>query len=1504
VVEVFLRIEDEASGGGATDVAVQVEPSHTIAALSRALDVHLHGRAGRPPPALALVAASAPDPLHAALVPLDPGATVAGTGLLSGDVLRLGPDPHRAGRASPARRLGWELVVCSGPDAGRTIGLRPGTLLIGRDPSCGLVLSDPKLSRVHLKLHLGDPGAVGGLEVRPGAEARSEVRVNGQPVGAGASIGAGDLIVIGGTTLAARPVVRPVEPPGEATTVARTGDGDERPLGQIPFHRGPYYPSPVEPRVFDALGDVPEAPEPVRFAYLAAAGPLVMGVAMALVYSPRFLIFTAFAPVIALAAYVEQRRRNRRRYGRGERRFRERLAERRAEVDEALAIERLRRFLGAPDLADLAARARNRSVDLWVRDRQASDFLTLRLGLGDATPLVRIHPETRGDERLRQQLETELEPAGTLRDIPITVDLAELPVLALVGAISDTTALASSLVLQAACLHSPEDVIIVAGVTSGRAMCDWLKWLPHTRSASSPIGADHLATTTEGVDRLLTNLLVVAEARHAGADRTIDHRWPRLLVTVDRQLDPDPAIVSRLLDACPAAGISVIWLTASDDRVPRQARAVVTCAPPVSGDRSQVSYTDPASDRQTIEIERASALSADSISRSLAPVRDASSAGAASGLPRVVPLAAALGTDQLSADWVASRWGIDRGYSLAAPIGLAAGGPLVIDLVAHGPHGLIGGTSGAGKSELLMSMVAGLIASNSPRSLNLLFIDYKGGASSEEFKNVPHTVGHVTNLDGVLARRALISLRAELNRRMDLLQGRAKDLAGMIQGHGADAPPSLVIIVDEFATLVREIPEFVAGIVDIAQRGRSLGIHLVLATQRPSGAVNENILANTNLRICLRMLDGAESTSVIGTSDAASIPLPLKGRGFARLGPGELIAFQTAWSGAPMLAGGPGPPPVEVEPFRSVSTQVAQPAPRAEPAPPPGSGTTQIEELVAAVRVAADRLGLERGRSPWRDELPTHLQLAQVRNEAVSRWSSGLAPGANRARAGWAVPIAMLDDPEGQDQYPALIDLAAGGGLLVFGTGGSGKTTTLRVLAAAVALDHAEQADHDLTLLGLDFASRGLTAIGALPQCAAVATGDELEAVTRIVAMLDGELQRRRAEVAAATRDGLVPPVFGRVLLLIDDYGNLAQTFEGAGAGPGLYQWLEMVNRVIVDGRQVGIHTAATATRRATVKASVLSAVANRIVLRQADPAAYVELGLPAAAVGDGDDLPPGRGYLNGPTLVQVAALSDRPRPTTTGDGEPEALRAMASHVCDMVASVPRPGPALATSPLPDDMEPLAVDPADAVLAPMVVPLGVSDLALEVIRVDLSAGSLTLIGDPRSGRTTALATIGHHLASAGCEVWLVGPAGSRLGSLDKAARAVFGRPADIAPVLDELAAMEAQEPGEIGRVLLIDDVDLLEDPVLDPPSARLISAGAAYVASTMGLRGYSTNAIVQDMKKNRSLLYLRPSSAREVQELAGCTPSIRPGLAMVPGRGVLVVNRVPTVLQVANYFAG
>ena len=406
---------------------------------------------------------------------------------------------------------------------------------------------------------------------------------------------------------------------------------------------------------------------------------------------------------------------------------------------------------------------------------------------------------------------------------------------------------------------------------------------------------------------------------------------------------------------------------------------------------------------------------------SLAPLRDATSASATTAIPRIVPLLSLFGPEPPTPLSVTSTWSAPKPYGLRAPIGMGPSGPLVLDLVEHGPHALIGGTSGAGKSELLQSIVAALIHEYPPTRLTFLFVDYKGGAATEVFNTVPHTVGYVTNLDASLSLRALTSLRAELNHRMRLMEGRAKDLAEMLEKHPDEAPPSLVIVVDEFATLVKEVPEFVAGVVDIAQRGRSLGVHLILATQRPSGSVNDNILANTNLRISLRMLDASESRTVIGVPAAADIALPLKGRGFAKLGPSDLIEFQSAYTGATLTeeaevspvtvhrfgslpaaraetrsAPRPLPPPRPSSLAHDVAPPVARPtgAPQTTNRPP----TTHLDVLLDAVTQGCGRLA-DAAQAVARDAArAARLVRHRTARPRVGAWSPRPLPDARHAR--------------------------------------------------------------------------------------------------------------------------------------------------------------------------------------------------------------------------------------------------------------------------------------------------------------------------------------------------------------------------------------------------------------------------------------------------------------------------------------------------------------------------
>ena len=314
----------------------------------------------------------------------------------------------------------------------------------------------------------------------------------------------------------------------------------------------------------------------------------------------------------------------------------------------------------------------------------------------------------------------------------------------------------------------------------------------------------------------------------------------------------------------------------------------------------------------------------------------------------------------------------------------------------------------------------------------------------------------------------------------------------------AEAPPSLVIVVDEFATLVQEIPDFVAGMVDMAQRGRSLGIHLVLATQRPTGAVNDNILANTNLRIALRVLDSADSSAVIGAKDAAAIPVPLRGRAYARTGPGALMPFQCAWSGAPYS-------PTRSKEIEQSQVAVVRPFPfgaadadqvRAGPRGRPAGGRlpTQLEALVEVAATTARSLGLAPARPPWVEPLSEQVGLASLLRGAPERGE------AHQRDPGRWVTIGLADLPDQQRQALVDVDLEADGGLLVFGSGGSGKTTLLRTVAADLA---GQGGPDEVRIWVLDFSGRSLTHLEELPHVAAVATGDDLERVTRMLTVLD-----------------------------------------------------------------------------------------------------------------------------------------------------------------------------------------------------------------------------------------------------------------------------------------------------------------------------------------------------------------------------------------------------------------
>ncbi|MFK4730202.1 FtsK/SpoIIIE domain-containing protein [Agromyces mediolanus] len=328
---------------------------------------------------------------------------------------------------------------------------------------------------------------------------------------------------------------------------------------------------------------------------------------------------------------------------------------------------------------------------------------------------------------------------------------------------------------------------------------------------------------------------------------------------------------------------------------------------------------------------------------------------------------------------------VGRG-SLAVTVGAGRSGPLELDLVRQGPHALIGGTTGSGKSEFLLTWLAALAVAYSPARVAMLLVDFKGGAAFQPIADLPHVVGIVTDLDEAEALRAVESLRAEIRRREQQL--RADGARDFVELDDGTELPRLVIVVDEYQALVERFEPLARLFADIAARGRSLGMHLILSTQRPNGTVREQITANCRLRICLRVLHPADSRAVVGVDEAAGIPPGVPGRA--------------------VVDDGTGPP----RPFQSA---IADPL--------------QLELL------RAGRAADTPARRPWLDPLPTRLPIAELESD--------------RDGDGGGIGFGLLDAPEQQRRLAAEWRPAADGALLVCGAPGSGRTTTLRTLSAA-----------------------------------------------------------------------------------------------------------------------------------------------------------------------------------------------------------------------------------------------------------------------------------------------------------------------------------------------------------------------------------------------------------------------------------------------------------------------
>ncbi|MGO4490442.1 FtsK/SpoIIIE domain-containing protein [Microbacterium sp. 2RAF4] len=1319
-----------------TDVVVMADSTATIADVARQIATTDPARSIMAAPSDVLTLSVAP-PTSEQLTMLNPDLLVGdapiGSGFLA-EVVNVGS--HRASVGGAGTHPAAVLTVVAGPAAGQEFPLPIGHFLIGRDAANDVTIADPLVSKRHARIEVAatfvelvDLNSANGILVDGGLVQRLRV-IPGQS------------FVLGDCEFVVH-MVSDFDGSASGDPVLERG-------GALMFNRSPR----VEERFTGQELDEPRYPrdQPSRlFPWPMLVAPILLAVTMfSITQRPASLLIAAASPMMMFGNFISQKTNLGQRLRKEAESFEEQFERLEETLYHSHPKEREVRQNEVPAVAVVFDEAMRLGPLLWTRRPEHWNFLAMRLGVCESEARTRIKRTESPDALVEyvERVDRLEERYRMIDDVPILESLQSVGSIGVAGPTSVASDALRGIAVQLFGTHSPNELVTVALTEPGWANeLDWLKWLPHTSSERNPFKEMPLADSASTGTALLSGLeeIVLRRSRESksarppyGADwdpmrygtdvkrAAEDATFPgqtAILVIITNDAPVDRARLTQILERGADVGVYALFVAPVVEALPAACRTFVDVSAGL-GD-AVVGTVRSGVDYRGVQVEGVSHAYMTMFAKRLAPVVDSSTViEDSSDIPNSVSFLSLVGTEVAEdANAVIDRWRqnntiIDRSGvpqarlkkagNLRAIIGQSQTDAMTLDLRTQGPHALVGGTTGAGKSEFLQAWVLGMAAAHSPDRVTFLFVDYKGGSAFADCVDLPHTVGLVTDLSPHLVRRALTSLRAELHHREHLFnRKKAKDLLELEKRRDPETPPALVLVIDEFAALAGEVPEFVDGVVDIAQRGRSLGIHLIMATQRPAGVIKDNLRANTNLRVALRMADESDSKDVVDDPVAATFPPSLPGRGIAKTGPGRLVPFQSAYAGG-WTTDEAQVAEVKVAELRfgSIQTWEAEQAPESE-SHDEDLGPNDQKRIVATLVNAARAARIPAPRRPWLDDLEGAVDMRDL---------PVLGDG--------QVLLGKMDVPERQLQEPAYFHPDKDGSLLVYGTSGSGKSTVLRTIAIAAGFDPAHS---NVEVYGLDFGSGSLKSLEMLPHVGSIISGDDSERVQRVLRSLAAVLDDRGKRFSAANASSLTEyrELTGRdearILLLIDGFPQFRSEWESTTARMPFYQTFM---RILGEGRPLGVHVIASADRSGSVPTAVSANVSRRVVLRLSDESGYAMLNAPKDVLDERSA--PGRAIVDG-RETQIATLGGTPNvaeQTKLLEGLAEKLRAAGAREVPEIGALPT---RLSVRDLPDRLGEFPV-------------LGVAEDTLAARDFD-PVGTFVVAGPPSSGKTNALKSL-------------------------------------------------------------------------------------------------------------------------------------------------------------------
>ncbi|WP_343449376.1 type VII secretion protein EccCa [Micromonospora oryzae] len=1170
---------------------------------------------------------------------------------------------------------------------------------------------------------------------------------------------------------------------------------------------------------------------------------------------------------------------------------------------------------------------------VWERRPGDPDFAVVRVGVGPqtlATPLV--GPVTRPLEELEPMtagaLRRFLDAYAVVPDLPVALSLRSFARVFVRGGASregaeagirpgtgspDAQALARALLTQLAVFHAPDELLIaVCAGPERRALWEWVKWLPHAHhpTRTDAVGPVRLVTSSAvELERLLDEVLA-SRSRFSPSGPATD--GPHVVVVLDG------GDLTGATDLVGDGGIDAVTVVDLDTPPPRLLDRYALLLD-LRGGRLHSHSADGHAEVGTPD--RLAPADAEAVARRLAPLRLATAVRGPDA-----PVNAELGLPELLGIGDPEGFTVEQGWAprsardrLRVPIGVGAdGGAIELDLKESaqdgmGPHGLLIGATGSGKSELLRTLVLGLAATHSSEQLNFVLVDFKGGATFASFDRLPHTAAVITNLADALplVDRMVDAINGELMRRQELLRraGNYASLRDYERARAAGTPlaplPSLLLVCDEFSELLSAKPDFIDLFVQIGRLGRSLGVHLLLASQRLEEGRLRGLDTHLSYRIGLRTFSALESRTVLGVPDAHELPRS-PGHGYLRFGTEPLMRFKAAYVSGPLRrrGGATGPGGSGAPRLLTFTTHVVP-----VPEPPTPALTATAEDDAGRDSLLDVLVGRLAGQGPpahqvWLPPLDAAPTLDELLGPVGVDPARGLTFANPELHGALQVPVAVVDKPFEQRRDLLWLTLGGSAGHVgVVGGPQSGKSGLLRALVCALALTHTPV---EAQVYCLDFGGGGLTALRDLPHVGGVSGRTDQTAVRRTVGelvtvLVDRErrfaelgvesmaaYRQRRAALAAAGQPVTDP--FGDVFLVVDGWNTLRSEYDDLEP---------LVTELATRGLSYGVHVVATALRWTDYRPAIRDLFGSRVELRLGDPSDSLLVRRAAAATVP--DKTPGRG-MTGESLHFLTAL---PRLAEPGGDTATLVKAVAGAW---------DGPAAPPVRLLPPVLPYAELDLGAT-AGLALPVGIAEADLRPVVLDFATEPhLLVFGDAECGKSSFLralaATIVSRFTPQQARVILVDYRRSLLGAIETEHRIGYGTAAARTTELVESAAgyMQLRLPGPdvtpaqlrqrswwSGPELfvLVDDYDLVASGPVNPlraleeylPQARDIGLHLV-LARRAGGTGRGYDQFLQRLKELSTPGLVMAGSPDE----GPIVGQVRPG-PLPPGRARLVTRR-------------